>query len=212
MTTSQNNNFNGPTHSLFRGFKTIYSRFTKAVDNSEIRFVVILFCYIIFYGFYLFLQKRGWQPVILAPMMAEYSLHIGSTMDHYLFRVPHYIDGTCLQFLKPLDFQGEWNPTQHSFCVTSGCSAAMQLWLFWSWILWGKGSWQRKLCYLPFSACVILLFNGIRIGLLGWIIVHAEPCFNLFHDKILSILIPIVMFGLWIQAQSFCETKTEISA
>lgn len=195
-----------------RNFKIIYRNFIKAINTSEIRFVVILLCFIIFYGFYLALQKRGWQVVILAPLMADYSLYIGSTIDFYVFRLPHYIDGACLQFLKPLDFQGEWNPIQHSFCVTHGCSAAMQLWLFWSWILWGKGIWYRKLYYLPFSACVILLVNGIRIGLLGWIIVHAEPWFNLFHDEILSLLLPATMFGLWVLAQSFCKTETEMLA
>lgn len=200
---------NSETIMLLCSFKTLVEKgrhFVEAFDRSEIRFVVILLCYIVFYGFFLALEERGWQPVILAPMMTKYSLHIGSAIDCYLFQLPLYIEDSCLQFLPNREV-GEWNMIKHSFCVTSACSATMQLWLFWCWVLFGKGTWQRKLLYLPFSGCVILLANGIRIGLLGWIIVCVEPCFNLFHDEILSCLIPLVMFGLWVQMQRFFNVK-----
>jgi exosortase/archaeosortase family protein len=81
--------------------------------------------------------------------------------------------------------------------ISSNCDGFSLLWVFSAVFIFLKGSWKRKLIYLPIACLMIEGVNVLRIVSLAMIELYSPKSLAFNHDYTFTILVYAVVVGLW---------------
>jgi len=82
--------------------------------------------------------------------------------------------------------------------ITWACSGLKQTYIMICIIAFYKGSFQKKLYYIPVTILIVYLFNIFRIVVLTIIVKNHPEWFDFLHKQLLKYLFYLVIFGLWV--------------
>lgn len=82
-------------------------------------------------------------------------------------------------------------------CVVWSCSGVKQYIIATAVILFAKGSWLRKLWFIPLVIVGVYLLNLIRLVGVGSVTIHHMEWFDFFHKVIFRGILYGGIFGMW---------------
>ncbi len=85
-----------------------------------------------------------------------------------------------------------------SLRIVWGCTAIKQSFIWLIIMLFARGSWVRKLWFIPLGWAVCYLFNILRIFLIALVIEHHIEYFELLHTYIFKYVFYGILFLLWV--------------
>ena len=88
--------------------------------------------------------------------------------------------------------------TGSSMRIVWSCTALKQAFIWLVIMLFARGSWLRKLWFVPLGWVCIYLFNIFRIYIIALIIEHHPELFELMHAWVFKYLFYGMMFLLWV--------------
>lgn len=125
-----------------------------------------------------------------------------------------HVAETCTSLLQSLGWNVSLNlenVIRHengiSVQVIWACSGLKQAYIYLCIMIFSRGSWIKKLWYIPLGLLLVYLFNIIRIGFIVAFIEHHPTAFDFLHLYIFKYLFYILIFGIWV----FWEEKISIS-
>ena len=85
-----------------------------------------------------------------------------------------------------------------SYEVVWSCTALKQSFIWLIIMLFARGSWQRKLWFIPLGWLVAYAFNILRIAAIGLLCEHHPDLFSFYHEFLFKYLFYAVLFALWV--------------
>ncbi len=82
--------------------------------------------------------------------------------------------------------------------IVWSCTALKQSFIWIVIMLVARGSWKRKLWFIPLGLACAYLFNIVRITLINMVIEHHPEMFDLLHEYIFKYLFYGMLFCLWL--------------
>ncbi len=129
----------------------------------------------------------GWDISYPFDVMSE---HIASSVCYLisLFRDTIAMrDEVTMQFTSGTSLKIVW-----------GCTAIKQAFIWLVIMLFARGSWLRKLWFIPLGWAACYLFNMLRIFLIALVVENHVEYFELFHTYIFKYLFYGMLFLLWV--------------
>ena len=91
-----------------------------------------------------------------------------------------------------------WFDSGNGSMVAWGCSGIKQAWIWLALMLTSRGSWLRKLWYIPLGWLICHGFNILRISLISLFIEFHPEWFHMLHDYLFKYLFYGIMFLMWL--------------
>ena len=85
-----------------------------------------------------------------------------------------------------------------SYEVVWSCTALKQSFIWLIIMIFARGSWQRKLWFIPLGWLVAYVFNILRIAAIGLLCEHHPDLFSFYHEFLFKYLFYAVLFALWV--------------
>jgi exosortase/archaeosortase family protein len=82
--------------------------------------------------------------------------------------------------------------------IVWGCTGIKQSFIWIIIMLVARGSWKRKLWFIPLGLLCAYLFNILRITLIAMALEHHPESFELLHNYLFKYLFYGMLFCLWI--------------
>ena len=82
--------------------------------------------------------------------------------------------------------------------VVWSCTGLKQSFIWLIIMLFARGSWQRKLWFIPLGWACAYLFNIVRITLIGLLCAPHPERFEFYHAFLFKYLFYAVLFALWV--------------
>lgn len=82
--------------------------------------------------------------------------------------------------------------------VIWACSGLKQAYIYLCIMIFSRGSWLKKIWYIPLGLILVYLFNIIRISFIIAFIENHPTAFDLLHLYIFKYLYYILIFGIWV--------------
>lgn len=82
--------------------------------------------------------------------------------------------------------------------IVWSCTALKQSFIWIVIMLVARGSWVRKLWFIPLGLVCAYLFNILRITLIAMSIEHHPEWFDFLHEYLFKYLFYGMLFGLWL--------------
>ena len=82
--------------------------------------------------------------------------------------------------------------------IVWSCTALKQSFIWLIIMIFARGSWKRKLWFIPLGWLFIYIFNLIRIASIAMIVEFHPDLFDLMHTYIFKYLFYGMMFMLWV--------------
>jgi exosortase/archaeosortase family protein len=82
--------------------------------------------------------------------------------------------------------------------IVWSCTALKQSFIWLVIMLVARGSWLKKLWFIPLGWMAIYVFNLLRITAIVLIMEHHPELFELMHTYVFKYLFYLMMFGLWV--------------
>ena len=79
-----------------------------------------------------------------------------------------------------------------------GCTSVKQLYIFIIIIAFYRGSWKKKLWYIPAGCVILWVYNIIRISIICYCIYDHPEKFDFLHDGITRYVFYGLIFLLWV--------------
>ena len=89
-------------------------------------------------------------------------------------------------------------PNGNTVTVVWACNGLKQMFLFACIILFARGSWSRKMWFIPFGVFVCFVFNIARLLFLIWIVRDYYHMFDFYHEHVTKYLFYAALFLLWV--------------
>jgi len=90
-----------------------------------------------------------------------------------------------------------------------GCTAIKQLYIFIVIIGCYKGSWLKKLWYIPMGCAILWIYNIIRIAVICYLTYGHPEKFDFYHEGLFRYIFYGLIFLLWvIWEEVFVKRKT----
>lgn len=99
----------------------------------------------------------------------------------------HFLEPNILRF-----------DTGTSTKIVWSCTALKQSFIWIVIMLVARGSWLRKLWFIPLGLACAYLFNILRIALIAMSIEHHPEWFDFLHEYLFKYLFYGMLFGLWL--------------
>lgn len=99
----------------------------------------------------------------------------------------HFLEPNILRF-----------DTGTSTKIVWSCTALKQSFIWIVIMLVARGSWVRKLWFIPLGLACAYLFNILRIALIAMSIEHHPEWFDFLHEYLFKYLFYGMLFGLWL--------------
>lgn len=100
-----------------------------------------------------------------------------------------------VHFLEPNTLRFD---TGTSTKIVWSCTALKQSFIWIVIMLVARGSWVRKLWFIPLGLACAYLFNILRIALIAMSIEHHPEWFDFLHEYLFKYLFYGMLFGLWL--------------
>ena len=169
--------------------KTILKPYTDIIS-----FVVALLAANFFWKFTVLGDEGGEQVTwfgfdITAPFeyMAAHIAHIVYWWVDLLRDTIHHYPNNILRFDSGSSVRIVWS-----------CTALKQSFIWVVIMLVARGSWRKKLWFIPLGLLAVYVFNIMRIALICLIIEHHPELFEMMHTYIFKYLFYLMLFGLWV--------------
>lgn len=78
------------------------------------------------------------------------------------------------------------------------CTGIKQAYIYMCIIAFSRGSWLKKLWYIPAGLTIVYLFNIFRIVCIIALIKQHPNWFDFLHEQLFKDLFYIVIFGMWV--------------
>ena len=91
-----------------------------------------------------------------------------------------------------------WFDSGSGTIVAWSCSGLKQAWIWFALMLTARGSWLRKLWFIPLGWLICHGFNILRISLICLFIEFHPEWFHLLHDYLFKYLFYGLMFLMWV--------------
>ena len=79
-----------------------------------------------------------------------------------------------------------------------GCTAVKQLYIFIVIMAFYKGSWKKKLWYIPMGCVILWAYNIIRIAAISYLVINHHERFDFYHEGLFRYIYYGLMFLLWV--------------
>lgn len=86
----------------------------------------------------------------------------------------------------------------YSVQIIWACTGLKQAYIFLCIIAFNRGSWRKKLWYIPLGLLAVYLFNIFRITFIVACIKNNPHWFHFLHLYLFKYLFYVVIFGLWL--------------
>lgn len=89
-------------------------------------------------------------------------------------------------------------PSGFAYSVVWSCTGLKQSFIWLIIMLFARGSWQRKLWFIPLGWACAYVFNIVRITLIGLLCAPHPEHFPFYHTILFKYLFYAVLFALWV--------------
>ncbi|MCL2650157.1 MAG: archaeosortase/exosortase family protein [Candidatus Azobacteroides sp.] len=79
-----------------------------------------------------------------------------------------------------------------------GCTSVKQLYIFIIIIAFYKGTWGKKLWYIPMGCVILWVYNIIRLSMISWLIYKHPERFDFLHEGLFRYVFYGLIFLLWV--------------
>ena len=91
-----------------------------------------------------------------------------------------------------------WFTSGTSIQIVWSCTALKQAFIWLVIMLAARGSWLKKLWFIPMGGACIYVFNILRIAWIAMIVEHHPHLFELMHTYVFKYLFYLMLFVLWL--------------
>ena len=102
------------------------------------------------------------------------------------------------------------HPNGNSVQVIWACTGLKQAYIFFCIIAFYRGSWLKKLWYIPLGLIVVYLFNIFRIAYITACIENHPGWFNFLHLYLFKYLFYGIIFLMWVLWEEKIAGKKEL--
>lgn len=171
-------------------------RLPAAVEpyTDVLLFVVCLLAAHFFWKLTIDADEQGgpvfWFGLNISPPFDLLSEHIARTTYRLLSLTRdtvHYLPPDLIRF-----------DNGHSVRIVWSCTALKQSFIWLVIMLFARGSWKRKLWFIPLGWLAIYVFNILRITLIAMIVEPRPDLFDLMHAYVFKYLFYGMLFLLWV--------------
>lgn len=143
-----------------------------------------------------------WGLDISAPFifMAHHVTHVSYTVLHFLGKD---ITQKSVNFLQ--------YPNGNSVQIMWACTGIKQAYIYFCILAFSRGSWLKKLWYIPLGLFVVYAFNIFRITCIAASVENYPDWFDFLHFYFLKYLFYGIIFGMWVfwEEKVIIKEKTE---
>lgn len=98
-------------------------------------------------------------------------------------------------------------PNGNSVLIIWACTGLKQAYIFFCIIAFYRGSWIKKLWYIPSGLAIVYLFNILRIAVITALVENHPNWFDFLHLYFFKYLFYLIIFGMWIIWEENMTTK-----
>ena len=131
-----------------------------------------------------------WLGLNVTPLFRALSDHIARVvfaLTHVFRDSAHFHEPSTIAFDSGFAYTVVWS-----------CTAVKQSFIWLVIMLFVRGSWKRKLWFIPLGWLVAYVFNILRITAIGLLCEHHPDLFGLYHLFIFKYLFYAILFALWV--------------
>jgi exosortase/archaeosortase family protein len=143
-----------------------------------------------------------WGLDISAPFI--WMAHHVSTVTYSIL---HFLNqGIQLKPINTLNY-----PNGNSVHIIWACTGIKQAYICFCILAFARGSWQKKLWYIPISLLVVYIFNIFRITFIVGCIQFHPNWFEVLHLYIFKYSFYAVIFLMWVLWEEKISNKSTVS-
>ena len=165
--------------------------------RGVIRFAVVLMISNLLWKY----NVMGDESYTLNSTVTLWGMNISAPFDWMAGHVA-YVSSLILHFfgsnavLEPLNLLRYQNG--HSIQIIWACSGLKQAYIFFCILAFSRGSWVKKLWYIPLGLIVVYLFNIFRIAFIVGYVEYHPNSFEFLHLYLFKYLFYGLIFGMWV--------------
>lgn len=120
-------------------------------------------------------------------LLSEHIARVTYRLTRLVTDTAHFVAPATVSFDSGFAFRIVWS-----------CTALKQSFIWLIIMLFARGSWQRKLWFVPLGWLVAYVFNILRITAIGLLCEHHPELFEFYHVYLFKYLFYAVLFALWV--------------